>query len=72
MHKVFKILIASSVFYNFSAGLFGPIYAIFLQKIGGTIITASIAWTVYTLFIGFMMLAFGSLGIGSTKENFSL
>ncbi len=69
MHKAIKILIASSIFYNFSAGLFGPIYAIFVQKIGGTIITASIAWAVYTLFIGFMLLAFGSLGDRFNKRK---
>ncbi len=61
MHKAIKILIASSIFYNFSAGLFGPIYAIFVQKIGGTILTASIAWAVYTFFIGVLLLVFGRL-----------
>lgn len=59
MHKVLKILIFSSIFYNFSAGLFGPIYAIFVQQIGGTILTASIAWAIYTFFIGILLLLFG-------------
>ncbi len=61
MHKVLKILIFSSIFYNFAAGLFGPIYAIFVQEIGGTILTASIAWSVYTFFIGALMLIFGRM-----------
>lgn len=61
MHKVLKILIISSIFYNFAAGLLGPIYAIFVQQIGGTIITASVAWSIYTFFIGVLLLIFGRI-----------
>ena len=61
MHKVLKILILSSIFYNFAAGLFGPIYAIFVQQIGGTILTASTAWAIYTFFIGILLLVFGRI-----------
>ena len=37
MHKAIKVLILASIFLNFSVGLFGPIYAIFVEKIGGDI-----------------------------------
>jgi MFS family permease len=59
MHKAIKILIGSSIFFNFSAALLGPIYAIFVLKIGGSIETASGAWAVYSIVIGLLMLAFG-------------
>ena len=69
MHKVLKILIVSSIFYNFAAGLFGPIFAIFVQGIGGTIITASTAWAVYTFFVGILLLIFGKLGDRFNKRK---
>jgi MFS family permease len=69
MHKALKILIISSIFYNFAAGLFGPIYAIFVQRIGGTIITAGLAWTIYTFFVGVLLLIFGSLGDRFNKRK---
>jgi len=61
MHKILKILITSSMFYNFTAGMIGPIYAIFAQKIGGDILVASSAIAVYTLVIGILILLFGRI-----------
>lgn len=61
MHKAIKILIGASIFFNFSAGLFGPIYAIFVQEIGGDILTASNAWAVYSIVIGALLLITGRL-----------
>jgi MFS family permease len=59
MHKILKILITSSIFYNFAAGMFGPIYAIFAQKIGGSILVASSAIAMYTAVVGILILVFG-------------
>lgn len=61
MHKILKILITSSMFYNFTAGMIGPIYAIFAQKIGGDIFVASSAIAVYTFVIGVLILLFGRI-----------
>lgn len=62
MHKTIKILILSSMFFNFSAGLFGPLYAIFVQQIGGDILTAGSVWAVYAMTVGVLMFVFGKLG----------
>lgn len=59
MHRAIKILIVASIFFSFSSGLFGPIYAIFVEKIGGDILTASSAWTLYSVVIGILILVFG-------------
>jgi len=59
MHRILKILITSSIFYNFAAGMFGPIYAIFAQRIGGDILVASSAIAVYTAVVGTLILIFG-------------
>lgn len=61
MHKVIRILITTSIFYNIVGGLFGPIYAIFVEKIGGDILTASGAWAVYSIVMGILLLSFGKI-----------
>ncbi len=59
MHKILKILITSSIFYNFTAGMLGPIYALFALQIGGDILVASTAIAIYTAVIGALILIFG-------------
>jgi MFS family permease len=59
MHKILKILIMSSIFYNLTAGMLGPIYAIFAQEIGSGIVVASSAIAIYTAVVGTMILIFG-------------
>jgi MFS family permease len=59
MHKIVKILLLSSIIYNFSVGLLGPIYAIFVQRIGGDILSASTAWAIYAITIGVLTIVFG-------------
>jgi MFS family permease len=61
MHKILKILITSSMFYNFTIGMIGPIYAIFAQKIGGDILVASSAIAVYNIVVGVLILIFGRI-----------
>lgn len=59
MHKILKILISSSIFYNLATGMLGPIYAIFAERIGGDIVIASSAIAIYTAVIGVLILIFG-------------
>lgn len=61
MHKAIKILISASLFYNFAGGLFGPIYAIFVERIGGDILTASSAIALYNIVMGILLLIFGKM-----------
>ena len=46
---------------SFSLGLLGPIYAIFVEDIGGDILSASSVWAAYTIVIGLMIILFGKL-----------
>jgi MFS family permease len=66
MHKAIKILLLSSLFFNISAGAFGPIYAIFVEKIGGDLLTASTSWAIYSGVIGVLTIVFGKF---ETKWN---
>lgn len=61
MHRILKILILSSIFYNLAAGSLGPIYALFVQQIGGDIVTAGTAISIYTGAVGILILVFGSI-----------
>ena len=59
MHRIVKILLSSSIIHNFCLALLGPIYAIFVQNIGGDILSASSAWAIYTVTIGILTVIFG-------------
>lgn len=72
MHKALKILIVSSIFYNFSVGLLTPIFAIFVQQIGGGILEASRAWFLYTLLIGITIVTFGQIEDKISKRKMFL
>ncbi len=56
-----KLLLFTSILFNFSLGLLGPIYAIFIEKIGGGILEASAASTTFSLVTGILILVFGRL-----------
>jgi MFS family permease len=72
MHKALKILIISSIFYNFSVGLLTPIFAIFVQHIGGGILEASRAWFLYTILIGVSIVTFGQIEDRISKRKMFL
>ena len=45
----------------FAAQMLGPIYAIFVQDIGGDILDVGIAWAIFTISMGILMIIFGKL-----------
>lgn len=59
MHKILKTLITSSIFYNFTAGMLGPIYALFVLQIGGELLVASSGIAIYTAVVGVLIFVFG-------------
>jgi MFS family permease len=61
MHKAIKVLILASIFLNFSVGLLAPIYAIFVERIGGNILSASFAGTIYQIIFGILIIIFGKI-----------
>jgi len=50
-----KVLLFSDAFINLALGMIGPIYAIFVEKIGGDILDASWAYFTYMFTAGFVM-----------------
>lgn len=61
MRKEASILLIASIIASFGAGLFGPLYAIFVEKIGGDILNASSAWAIYTLVTGVLTIIIGRM-----------
>lgn len=55
MKKGIKVLLVADSFANLALGMVGPIYAIFVERIGGDILDASWAYSVYMLTAGVVM-----------------
>lgn len=49
MQKELKILLFSSALFMLAAGLFGPIYAVFVEEIGGDLLTAGLAYAAFSI-----------------------
>ena len=67
MNIKLRLLLFASVFGNFGSALFGPIYAFFVQEIGGNIIVASVSFAIYTLVFALLTTFMGRLE--DTKFN---
>ena len=55
MKQVLKILLLSSLFINLAAGFFGPIYAIFVEQIGGDLLTAGSSYALFSIAAGILI-----------------
>lgn len=60
MKQTIKILLLSSFFINLAAGLFGPLYAVFVLQIGGDLLTAGVAYAGFSIALGIMIFFLGS------------
>ena len=59
MKNILKLLLLSSFLINLSAGLFGPLYAVFVEQIGGDLLTAGLAFAVFSIVSGVLIYIFG-------------
>ena len=50
-----RVLLLSSALYSLAGGLFGPIYAIFVERIGGDLLTAGTAYSAFALAAGIII-----------------
>ncbi|MFT4982475.1 MAG: hypothetical protein ACI9UR_002348 [Bacteroidia bacterium] len=59
MHKIIKLLLTASILIHAGANLLAPIYAIFIEGIGGTLLDASIALGIAAIVGGLFAMKFG-------------
>lgn len=56
MKKTIKILLMISVLFSMASGLFGPIYAVFVEQIGGDLLDAGGAYAAFSISTGILLL----------------
>ena len=61
MRKQEKILLWGSNIWFLADGMLGPLFAVFIQKIGGSIFDISWAWATYLVVKGFLSILIGKL-----------
>ncbi len=59
MRSLLKLLLAADFFALLGMGMITPIYAIFVEQIGGDILDASGAWAIYAFVSGILMYIIG-------------
>lgn len=56
-----KILLLASSLWYFGEGLFGPLFAVFAEKVGGDIMDITWAWSLYLIVTGISYVAIGKI-----------
>jgi len=59
MNPWLKIILAAEFFLTLSMAMITPIFAIFVEEIGGGILEASATWAIFTFLAGFLTYIFG-------------
>jgi MFS family permease len=54
-----KILLQAAVIWSFADGMFGPLFSVFSEKIGGNVLDITWAWSVYLLVTGICVVIVG-------------
>ncbi len=67
MKKQLRLFLAIDGIYAVAFGLLGPIYAIYVQGIGGDILDAGIAWSIFMIISGLGIMVSGKIQNTSTK-----
>lgn len=71
MNLKLKLLLYASIFSNFSGQLLGPIYALFVADLGGSIVTVGLSWAVFKIVQSLLTIFFGKIeDIKHNKEKF--
>jgi len=70
LNKKEHILLNSTYLWYFGAGMLGPLFAVFAQKIGGDVLELSWAWATYLIVSGILIIAIGKISDSFlTKEK---
>lgn len=65
-----RILLYSNNLWVFGEGMLGPLFAVFAQRIGGSILDISWAWSIYLIVTGILVIAIGKISdVRISKEK---
>lgn len=69
MNLALKILLLSDGLFILAAASLGPIYAIFVEEVGGDILTAGISFAIFAFVMGILILILGRIEDTILKET---
>jgi MFS family permease len=69
LNRPVKILLYGSNLWYFGEGLFGPLFTIFAQKIGGSVFDLTWAWGVYLVVAGLNIIIVGKFADSVSKSK---
>jgi len=72
MRTEYKVLFAASLLANFGDNLIGPFYAVFVERIGGTILQIGYTAAVFSFASGLLVVAVGRVSDILRKETISV
>ena len=68
MRKEYKILLTTSLLVDFGANLIGPFYAVFVERIGGSILDMGYTVAVFAISAGILTIIIGKISDKINKE----
>lgn len=72
LKKKAKGLLYASNIWCISEGMLGPLFALFGERIGGSILDVSIAWAIYLVLTGVLIMLIGKISDKSIKKEWLL
>lgn len=56
-----RVLLVADMIWYFGEGMFGPLFAVFTERIGGDVLDISWAWAIYLVVSGLLTVFFGKI-----------
>lgn len=70
INKTLSVLLIGGNIWYFAEGMFGPLFAIFSEQIGGDILDVTWAWATYLIVAGILYIVVGNATDKKCKEEF--
>ncbi len=64
-----RVLLVADMIWYFGEGMFGPLFAVFTERIGGDILDISWAWAIYLVVSGVLTVFFGKISDGRISKR---
>src|SRR3990167_10449850 len=72
LNKSLRILVTINATIVFVMGMFGPFYAVFVERIGGDISLTGLSWALYAIVAGILMIFFSRLELRVKEQELLL